>query len=79
MYEMTSLLAQHGLVLVFANVLLTQAGAPVPSTPILIVAGALIAQGQLPLAQVLGAATLATLLGNVPWYFAGRRYGHRIL
>jgi len=79
MYEMTSLLAQHGLVLVFANVLLTQAGAPVPSTPILIVAGALIAQGQLALAQVLGAATLATLLGNVPWYFAGRRYGYRIL
>ncbi len=79
MYEITGLLAQHGIVLVFTNVLLTQAGAPVPSTPILIVAGALIAQGQLAWAHVLGAATIATLLGNVPWYFAGRRYGHRIL
>lgn len=76
---MTGLLAQHGLLLVFANVLLTQAGAPVPATPMLIVAGALVAQGQLGLAQVLTAATIATLLGNVPWYFAGRRYGHRIL
>ena len=76
---MTGLLAQHGLLLVFANVLLTQAGAPVPSTPILIVAGAWIAQGQLGWGQVLGAATVATLLGNTPWYFAGRRYGHRIL
>ena len=79
MDEMTGLLAQHGLFLVFANVLLTQAGAPVPSTPMLIVAGALAAQGQLGLVLVLAAATFATLLGNVPWYFAGRRYGHRIL
>lgn len=79
MDDMTGLLAQHGLSLVFTNVLLTQAGAPLPSTPTLIVAGALIAQGQLGLAQVLAVATIATLLGNAPWYFAGRRYGHRIL
>lgn len=79
MDEMTELLRQHGLFLVFTNVLLTQAGTPVPSTPMLIVAGALIAQGQLGWAQVLAAATVATLLGNVPWYLAGRRYGHRIL
>lgn len=79
MHEMTELLARHGLTLVFTNVLLTQAGAPVPATPMLIVAGALVAQGQLGLATVLGAATIATLLGNVPWYFAGRRYGHGIL
>ena len=79
MHEMTGLLAQYGLLLVFANVLLTQAGAPVPSTPMLVVVGAWIAQGQLELAQILAAATIATLLGNVPWYFAGRRYGYRIL
>ena len=57
MYEITGLLAQHGIVLVFTNVLLTQAGAPVPSTPILIVAGALIAQGQVRLANLPAAGT----------------------
>ncbi len=46
MEEITSLLAQHGLLLVFANVLLTQAGIPVPAVPMLVVAGALAAQGE---------------------------------
>ena len=79
MEAVTGLLAQHGLLLVFANVLLTQGGVPVPSTPMLIVAGALIAQGQLAFAPALGVATLATLIGNIPWYLAGRRYGYAVL
>lgn len=79
MEEMTRLLAEHGLVLVFANVLLTQGGAPVPSTPTLILAGALVAQGQLEFGPVLALAVAATLLGNVPWYLAGRRYGYPVL
>lgn len=79
MDAMTSLLAQHGLLLLFANVLLTQAGAPVPSTPMLVVAGALVAQGQLGFGPALAVATVATLIGNVPWYLAGRRYGYAVL
>ena len=35
MQEMTGLLAQYGLALVFANVLLAQAGAPLPAVPLL--------------------------------------------
>ena len=76
---MTGLLVQHGLLLLFANVLLTQGGAPVPSTPMLIVAGALVAQGQLGFVPALAVATVATLLGNIPWYAAGRRYGYSVL
>lgn len=45
MHELSELLAQYGLLLVFINVLLTQAGVPVPATPMLVVAGALAAQG----------------------------------
>ena len=45
MHELTELLARHGLFLVFANVLLTQAGIPVPAIPLLVVAGAMAAQG----------------------------------
>jgi membrane protein DedA with SNARE-associated domain len=79
MEEMTSLLTQHGLALVFANVLLTQAGVPVPAVPILIVAGAFVAQGQIGLALLIPVAVVASLIADTLWYFAGRRYGYRIL
>jgi membrane protein DedA with SNARE-associated domain len=79
MQEMTALLAQHGLALVFVNVLLTQGGAPVPSVPMLVLAGALIAEGALGFWPVLAAAVAATLIGNLPWYYAGRRYGYSVL
>lgn len=79
MEEMSSLLAQHGLALVFFNVLLTQAGVPVPAVPILIVAGAFVAQGQIGPASLILVAVVASLIGDTLWYFAGRRYGYRIL
>ena len=79
MHELTELLARHGLLLVFANVLLTQAGIPLPAVPILVVAGALAAQGDITYTAVLLTAVGAALLGDIPWYFAGRRYGHRVL
>jgi membrane protein DedA with SNARE-associated domain len=79
MQEISELLAQHGLLLVFANVLMTQAGMPVPAVPILIVAGAFVAQGQLALVPLIAVTVVASLLGDAPWYVAGRRYGYRIL
>jgi membrane protein DedA with SNARE-associated domain len=79
MQEMMNLLSQHGLAIVFANVLLTQAGVPVPAVPMLIVAGAFVAQGQLALAPLLAVTVIASLLGDAPWYLAGRRYGYRVL
>jgi membrane protein DedA with SNARE-associated domain len=79
MDEMTGLLARHGLALVFVNVLLTQSGVPVPSMPMLVVAGAFVAQGQLSLAALLLATVTASLIGDTAWYVAGRRYGYRIL
>lgn len=79
MQELTELLAQYGLLLVFANVFLTQAGIPVPAVPMLVVAGALAAQGEFGYAALLLVALAAALAGDIPWYFAGRRYGHRIL
>lgn len=79
MEEMTALLARHGLMLVFVNVLLTQSGVPVPSMPMLIVAGAFVAQGQMSLAALAFATVAASLIGDTMWYLAGRRYGYRIL
>ena len=79
MFELTELLARHGLLLVFVNVLLTQAGIPLPAVPILVVAGALAAQGEFTYTALLLTAISAALLGDIPWYYAGRRYGHRVL
>lgn len=79
MEEMTGLLAQYGLALVFVNVFLTQIGVPVPAIPTLIVAGALAQQGQFSAASVLGVAVTASLVGDLPWFVAGRVFGYRVL
>lgn len=79
MTELTTLLAQHGLLVLFANVLLTQAGVPVPAIPLLVVAGALVHEGQLSLPAVIAVSVVAALLGDLPWYAAGRIAGHRVL
>jgi membrane protein DedA with SNARE-associated domain len=79
MEEMMGLLSQHGLLLVFANVLATQLGAPVPAMPLLILAGAFVAEGKIALAPLIAVAVAASLMGDTPWYFAGRRYGYGVL
>lgn len=48
---------------------------PIPSELVLPFAGYVAATGQLHPAGVLAAATLGSLLGALPWYWAGRRLG----
>ena len=79
MEELTGLLAQHGLALVFANVVLAQLGAPLPAVPVLVLAGTFVAQGDLALAPLLVTTMVASLLGDTPWYLAGRRHGYSVL
>jgi len=79
MDEMAGLLAHYGLALVFVNVLIHQAGVPLTAAPLLVVTGALAQQGQISLASLLAVAVSGSLLGDIPWYFAGRRYGYPIL
>jgi len=64
---------------VFANVLLEQLGLPIPAVPTLVLAGALSVDGRLSAGAVLGVALLACAIGDTAWYFAGRRYGNRVL
>ena len=72
-------LSHYGLSLVALNVLLNQLGLPVPVVPTLIVAGALAANGQLPLAALFFASVLACLLADSLWYWVGQKYGIRVL
>jgi membrane protein DedA with SNARE-associated domain len=79
MEQMAGTLTQYGLWMVFGNVLLTQLGLPLPAIPTMVMAGALAQQGHWPVPLVVGVAVAACLLGDLPWYYAGRRYGHRVL
>jgi membrane protein DedA with SNARE-associated domain len=76
---LSALLGQYGVGLVFANVLLTQLGVPLPAIPTMIVAGALAAGGHLSVLQAFAVAVVASSIADSIWYAAGRRYGHRVL
>jgi len=78
-HQIVALIAEYGLLLVFLNVLVEQAGLPLPAVPTLVVAGALAAAGRLPLWGVLLAALAGCLLSDVAWYAAGRRYGAGVM
>jgi membrane protein DedA with SNARE-associated domain len=78
--EITAFYNSFGLASVFIVVLLEQLGAPIPSTPLLVVAGASAGAGDpMHSVHVLALAVLATATGSLPWFYAGRRYGHRVL
>lgn len=59
--------------------LVHQLGIPIPASPVLIWAGAVAHGDPLRLALAFLLATVAGSAGNLPWYWAGRRYGHRVL
>ena len=77
--QLTALLVQYGLLLVFVNVFLVQAGAPVPAVPTLLVAGALAVGGGPSVPMIVAVAVIGSLLGDLIWYVAGRIYGLRVL
>lgn len=79
MNELSTIVSQYGLAVVFANVFLEQIGLPIPAIPTLVVAGAFGATGKLSLVAVFAVAMLGCLLADVTWYLAGRLYGNRVM
>lgn len=77
--DIQTLLLAHGPLLVFLNVLLEQAGLPIPAYPLLVVAGALVLHGDLSWPLTLGAAVLACLIADAAWFAGGRRFGAGLL
>ena len=59
--------------------LVQQLGAPIPATPLLLLAGAQAATDPTHGVHALALAILASTLGSLPWFWAGRRYGYRVL
>lgn len=79
MQQLITLIQTHGLWLVFGNVLVEQAGVPVPAYPTLIIAGAYLTGGEHALVLLLLVGTLAAVIADTFWYLAGRRFGTRVL
>jgi len=74
-----TLLAQYGLAIAFANVLLAKLGAPVPTLPVLLVTGAMATEGLLSAPMLLLVTTVAAMAADTAWYVAGRWSGMRVL
>ena len=79
MDHIVRLIEHYGLLAVFLSVLLDEAGLPVPSYPVLIVAAALAAPTPHLLPAIVGTAILAAMIADFGWYWGGRRYGARVL
>ncbi len=76
---MADFLLQHGYAVLFAVSLIAQLGLPVPLTPLLLAAGVLAKAGQLSLVPVVVLSAVASALGHLVWYEAGRRRGTAVL
>jgi len=76
--QISETVRQDAVWIVFLNVLLQQAGLPVPAVPTMLLVGSLlVAPGQF--AAVLAAAVLASVVADWLWYGAGRMFGYRVL
>lgn len=79
MSELVLLIQTYGVLIVFGVVLCQQIGLPLPSSPWLIVAGAMSVNGGANLWLCLLASLAAVLISDAFWFSAGRFYGKRIL
>jgi membrane protein DedA with SNARE-associated domain len=79
MHALFEFVTKHGYSVLFGALFAHQLGLPVPGPLFLIAAGALAASGKMGLVLVLVLAITASLLGDWPWYEAGRHQGDRVL
>jgi membrane protein DedA with SNARE-associated domain len=79
MHEVVRFVTKHGYSVLFGAVFAHQLGVPVPGPLFLVAAGALAATGKLGLLAIFTLAVAACVLGDWPWYEAGRRWGDRVL
>ena len=80
MHDISLLIRDFGLVVVFAAVFAEGLGLPIPSFAfVLIAAGSLYESGRASPLEVTLVAFAAGLLADLFWYWAGRRFGYRLL
>ena len=79
MNQINQFLIWHGGWLLFLAVFAEQSGVPIPAAPLLLAAGALAADGQLNLALAIAGTTVACILADALWFYAGHRGKARFL
>src|SRR5512133_521169 len=79
MADMSALFSEHGLLALWLGVFAEQVGAPIPAMPLLMLAGVASASDAVFAVKALAVATLASMLADLVWYYAGRRFGRRVL
>src|SRR3954469_16822178 len=79
MHSIADQLAQYGVPLIGLNVLLQQLGLPIPAVPTMMLAGALAVAGRIDFAAAFAISVMASLVADLLWFSAGRRYGYPVL
>lgn len=79
MENITFFVERYGVIAVFLNVLLDEGGLPLPSYPLLAIAGALSVGGRPQLVLVLVAALCASVLADNTWCWIARWHGRKAL
>ena len=79
MNELIQFVIHHGYSLVFISVLADQIGVPIPSSPMLLAAGALAGRGWIHFLPTFLFGTTAALASNMIWYWIGRKKGRSVL
>jgi membrane protein DedA with SNARE-associated domain/rhodanese-related sulfurtransferase len=79
MQHVVSVIEQHGLLVVFINVLLAQGGVPLPAFPTLMTAAALVAQSRYQVTEIILAGVSGSMIADLTWYWSGKRHGRRVL
>jgi membrane protein DedA with SNARE-associated domain len=79
MHPLLEFLLHHGYLVLVVWVFLEQMGMPVPSSPLLLAAGALSGTGHLNLAACLFVSMFASVLADVIWYELGHHQGIKVL
>lgn len=72
-------LARHGLLILFAVILVEQMGLPVPGIPFLLTAGVLAGTGKLNIGWLALVSMVASSLADTVWFYLGRKRGNSIL
>jgi membrane protein DedA with SNARE-associated domain/rhodanese-related sulfurtransferase len=72
-------LSHYGVWFVGVNVLLQQLGLPIPAVPTMMVAGALAGAGRMSGGGAFAVSVLASLIADLAWFWAGRRFGYPVL
>lgn len=79
MHDLVALLVDHGALIIFLATFAARIGAPVPASPLLVIAGSLVLAGEMSIVAALGTSIAANILGDAAWFLAGRRHGYRVM